>query len=277
MRHLIYTVLLVAALAIYGAGCGSAQKKRAEEQIVPVDHEKVLGGQLDANLTAEYGAWEDPVAEAFLASLVTKLMPARSAGVRLRLLSTETPVLAAGLARSLYVSRGMLRMAHYENELAFLLGGPLELLRQGAPARHLSALQGEQIGENLILLPTLSPAMDRRDYLTTGWFETGGIFDYGTEAYLDADRAAIQAAYAAHFDPRGAATLLQRWQQPTWRNKLKLLGNILPPPDERFEAARGEVAKLSPLRDPVIKSRGFEQLQARLQTVKRVKSKKKNG
>ena len=52
------------------------------------------------------------------------------------------------------------------------------------------------------------------------------------------------------------------------------MGKILPDPEERLANARDEVAKLSPLRDPIVKSHAFEELQERLH-VKQAKNKKK--
>ena len=161
----------------------------------------------------------------------------------------------------------------YENELAFILATQLSLLKDGVPNANLAHLQGQEVGGSLLILPTAPPPVASTQFLERGWFDPGGLFDFGSNAYLNAEREGIRLAYGAKFDPRGAVTLIQRWTSPVMEAQTGGLGKILPEPEERLEAARQEVAQLSPLRNPIVKGQAFDDLQSRLH-VKKAKAKK---
>jgi hypothetical protein len=166
----------------------------------------------------------------------------------------------------------MLSAAHYENELAFIVAGQLDLLRDRTTVRNLAALEGQEVGARLITLPTAPPTR-QVDYLERDWFEPGGLFDFGVNPYLKADTNAVRLIYAAKFDPRGAATFIERWSQsPSAR---KAIGKILPDPQERLRTVRDEVAKLSPLRDPIVRTRAFDDLRTHLKKAATEKSARK--
>ncbi|MBI3544455.1 MAG: hypothetical protein HY075_14380 [Deltaproteobacteria bacterium] len=277
--RIIAKILVVAALASFAA-CHSAPKKQDEHQIISADTETPLAARLDRNLDKAFGAWNDSGTEQLLTAMLGRIASADPAYAALKdahvhLLDTTTPYIAPGLAKTVYVSRGALGAVLYENELAFLLATQLAFLHDHATKRNLAVLQGQEVGEHILSLPT-SPAVMHRDYLEKGWFEAGGLFDVGNVVYLKAEADGIKLMYAAKYDPRGAVALIQRWTAPPLDAQLRALGKILPEPDERLNQAREEVAKLSPLRDPIVRSHAFEELEARLH-VKKAKARKKNS
>lgn len=250
--------------------CQSIQKKQAVAEIVPADREKAMAEQLGRNLDQAYGAWSDPDVEQILNSTLAKLHPELK-GCRVHLLSTRDPYVAAGLGDTIFLSRGAIEAIVYENELAFVLATQLALIKEKVPTLAVASLQGQEVSESLIKLPTAPPVV-QKDYLERGWFEPGGLFDYGSTAYLKAELEAVHLMYDAKYDPRGAITLIQRWTTPPGDEKLQKLGKILPDPEERLKAARDEVAKMSPMRDPIVRSVAFDKLQLRLHS-KKAKSK----
>ena len=260
------------------AGCQSVQRRQVEQQIVSYDRERKLAPDLSKALDRTYGTWGDTKAQEILTTIVKRIVASdaeyqsKLSGARVHLLATATPYIAAGLDGIIYVSRGALKGALYENELAFLLATQLALAKEKVPARNLALLQGQAFGENFVGLPT-TPLASEDDYLGKGWFEPGGLFDFGNDQYLKAEREGIRLAYGAKYDPRGAVTLIQRWNSPTERPTYRAIGKILPEPEERLRSAREEVAKLSPVRDPIVKSVAFDELQSRLQ-IKKAKYKK---
>lgn len=278
----VTVVFLAVGLALGFTGCKSAPKKNAEQQIISREREHTLTGRLTENLDKAYGPWNDAEATRILNSIVDRLVAADPnysdvAGTKVHLLSPSAPYFAPGLGKVIYISRGALAGIAYENELAVLLGTQLHLVKERATARNLATLQGQELGESLILLPTAPPAM-QKDYLSKGWFEAGGLFDFGDNVYLKAEQEGVQLAYKAKYDPRGAITLAQHWlDQGKRKAQSQAVGKILPNADERLKTARDEVAKLSPLRDPIVKSRAFEELQSRLQVKKAKITKKKKS
>lgn len=280
MRHSLILIVMLSFFALL-SGCQSARRKNAEQQIVPAESHTVLGDELTRNLDRAYGVWSEPQIESTLNAMITKIAAADSAyaktvsDARVHLLATATPYIAAGLNKTIYVSKGLLMGVVYENELAFLLGQQLALIKDGAPTKSVASLQGESVGESLIVLPT-TPPDDRLDFVKKGWFEPGGLFDFGNDAYLKSEKEAIALVYHAKYDPRGAVTLIQRWDSPEERRNYRPLGKILPEVEERLTTAREEVAKLSPVRDPIVRSLAFEEMQGRLHSNQKSKMKAKH-
>lgn len=258
------------------SACSSAPKKQAGRQLIPVDQEAEIGMQLDRKLDTAFGAWRDATVDKIVGGIIDRLVAADPAyaearGARVHLLATATPYVAPGLRKTIYLSRGALSLLRYENELAFVLATQLELVKEHATAKNLADLQGQEVGEYIAKLPVAS-SLPQRDYLASGWFEPGGLFDLGSMVYINAEQAGVRLAYAAKYDPRGAVTLIERWNAPPFDRQLKALGKIQPKAEERLNNARDEVAKLSPMRNPIVKSLSFEELQSRVQ-VKKAKAK----
>lgn len=272
-------VVLLLACLLAVASCQSAPKPHAEQQIVPADKEAALADELDANLVKTYGKWREPAVESILNAILATLAKADPkiasdvAGAHVVLLKTRVPYVAAGLAKRIYVSRGLLATMYYENELAFVLAMQLVLVKERATTRNLATLHSQEVGENLVVLPT-TPTLTQKNYLEKGWFEAGGLFDFGEKTYLQGEQDGIELAYKAKYDPRGAISLMQRWTTAPMAHALQALGKILPEADVQMKTVRDEVAKLSPLRDPIVKSAAFEELQSRLQ-IKKAKHQRK--
>lgn len=273
--------LLLAGLV----GCQSAPKTTSEALVIPPEKEKEYAVQLSRNLAKSYGAWHDPFVERSLKTLAKKLVDADPeykkdlSDIRVFLLASGEQLLGAGLSHTIYVSQGLLVSVQFENELAFLLGTQLSLMKEGLPLRNFTESQGQDMMGSVVRLPTMPETSGSADLLKKGWFESGGFFDFGSENYLNADKEAIRLCHAAQFDPRGAPTLFQRWLEASKHRDADEAGNLLPDLKERLDLARLEVAKLTPLRDPIVKTKAFDELYTKLQTLKKAKinSKKNSG
>ena len=252
--------------------------QNAQQQVIAPGYEEPLAIQLDANLLRAYGEWKDAPAERILNAMLEHIAAADSIsaaelkGAHVRLLATATPLVAPGLNKTIYISRGALSTVVYENELAYLLAVQLACVRDHVTAHNLTSLRGQEASESPIKLAA-APTVLRKSYMDKGWFDAGGLFDFGSVAYLKAGQDGVKLMYSAKYDPRGAVTLVQRWTTPPVEEQMGALGKILPEPEERLDSAREEVAKLSPLHDPIVKSRAFEELQSRL-TIKKAKTRK---
>ncbi|MBI3557582.1 MAG: hypothetical protein HY074_15080 [Deltaproteobacteria bacterium] len=271
MRNISMDFAIVLLLGVGLTSCGSTPTQNAQQQIMQPDHEAPLASRLDRNLMRVFGEWKDTPAERIPNAMINRIAEADSEsakelkGAHIRLLATATPYLAPGLGKAVYISRGALSAVLYENELAFLLAAQLACVRDHVTAHNLANLEG---------LPG-TPASLPRNYLESGWFDAGGLFDFGSFTYLKAEQEGVKLMYAAKYDPRGAVTLVQRWTTPPFEVQMRALGKILPDSDERLVSAREEVAKLSPVRNPIVKSPAFEELQSRL-VFKKAKTRKKS-
>ena len=262
--------LCLAGAAFFGMslliGCSSSEKRRAEQQIVTPDKQKRFSEQLKKNLVEKYSLISSSTKEKVLAKTISNLANSTVGyselnSVTVFIVGTDQQFIVPGLGNEIFISRGLLGSLKYENELAFVLATQLALLHEKVPAAALANLQGQEFGETLISLPTATPPLRRHDYLERDWFEPGGFYDFGLSAYMKAEREAVILCHNAKYDPRGAVTFTQRVE-------FDELGKILPEQEDRLNQARDEVAKLSPLRDPIVKSSGFDTLLKGFQTKK---------
>lgn len=275
MKNLFFTAMVGAIVML--SACHSAPKKNAEQQIVPAENKRRLSERLDSEVFKYYGQWKDDAAERILNKLVQQIASSDptyedQVGARVKLLGATTPLVAPGIAQGIYISRGMLGTIRYENELAFVLACQLALLKENTTAQNLANLHGQDVGENIVTLPTAPPSL-KHDYLASGWFEPGGLFDFGETTYIKAQEEGIRLMSKAKYDPRGAVSLIQRWINLPTNTQMRALQKILPESSEQLNSAREEVAKTSPMRDPIVKSQAFAELEARLQ-IKKAKLKK---
>jgi len=263
--------VLLVTLCISAGACQTTKKRNVEKEIVSPEKEIGLARELDQNLFRTFGHWAEPVVENFIAQMVMTLAKSdRHYGdlkdAKVHLLATSIPYSAPGFNKTFYFSKGMLSQAKYENELAFLVATQLAFLKENVTSRNLAGLQGQELGESLVLLPT-APQSLQKNFIDGGWFEAGGLFDFGEEQFHKTESAAVNLLYAAKYDPRGAVSFIQRWKDSE-RRVTRPLGKIMPETEDRLMNVRQEVAKLSPLRDPVVKSQAFEEYQMRLSTRK---------
>lgn len=266
--------ILISILLIALTGCQTSQKQQAEQAIVPAQTEDQLASDLNGALEAKFGRIKDTEIESALRAIAVKLAsvdPTLSGNTNINflVLASTARLSGPGLKRFIIFSKGMLSQPKYENELAFLIAMNLNLIRSDEPRRRLAALRGEQVGESLIeALPTKprDPKVGF-DPLKERWFDVGGLYDFGTVASLETVRASVRLMHTALFDPRGAVTLIERGARV----------DLWPPNAEILKVVRDEIAKLSPLRDPIVRGQSFEIVQSRLQGKKhKQKGEKKN-
>src|SRR5581483_2418347 len=75
MRVIFLGFLFIATVSCFSS-CQSAQKKQAEEDILPSDKERTVGEQLTKYLDQKFGHWDEPAIERTLNGLVSKLVEA---------------------------------------------------------------------------------------------------------------------------------------------------------------------------------------------------------
>ncbi len=221
---------LAIACAFALSSCKSGPAPKEESRPLEAAERKAIVDSMTQHLKARYGVWLSPRVQ----GAVSRLLARVDQGLAVVLLNSDKPICAAGLAGNIYVSKGALRQIVYENELAFLLAREAALARSGALEERLS--QAADKGQDLQRL---------------GLLEKDGLYALPHHVHVDADRAAVKTLYSLGYDPRGAVSLLQRW-------------NPLPPSEDRLSAVREEIAKLSPMRDPVINGPLIDELRAAL-------------
>ena len=200
-------------------GCSSTSKKNAETADAdPLKNEQQLAEDMNHNIEASFGAWKDPRVENYVQSLVTRLISNdttlrdKLSGVRVRLLNTDVPLIGAGLAKTILLSRGVLNSVEYESELAFVLSSAILLMRDQYPQKKYLAERSDELQSKVLVLP-MNPQGLSLAVLDSGWYERGGFFDFGYDAYFKAEQEAIRVVQSSHFDHRGAVSLLKNGVQ----------------------------------------------------------------
>lgn len=263
MSNKLYILALTGLLTFAVYGCSSAEKEAAAPQALLKDKEAELSVQLERALVKKFGSWKDAAAEKMLAHVQKKLIEANpglksDVQPRIILLASEIPLSFPGLNSDIYLTKGAVQSAAYENELAFLLLPPIVLSSKKIPLNHYERIQQEDIGSSMITLPTTAGFM-RKDPLNEGWFETGGFADYGPNDYNEADRSSVNALHAAKYDHRGGAALYKKWSEPKLAESIASVWKLVPNIMERSESVRDESAKLIPLKDSILKTKMFDE------------------
>ncbi|HRK02207.1 MAG TPA: M48 family metalloprotease [Oligoflexia bacterium] len=264
--------LLLVFLLVW-SGCSTAPNK-VDQGVLSPEMESSFEARMYKNLQHQYGLLESKTKlktdflkiEKFIQNLVNTLAVSASAPssstIKVKIIDSRRLIHGAGLNGSIYLSTGLLKAIKFENELAFVLATQIALLEARHPQISFETIQGRALAESKVYLPMgLSADAGTSEALPTvdgKWFEKGGFFDFGNAAYYQADRSAIQRLVEHRYDPRGGISYLSRLSESNRNFAREPVGQILPPLSERIDELRNEVAKQSPLRNPIVKSAGFE-------------------
>ena len=287
--------VLTLTLSLYSAGCAFGTKqaplsRNAERSTTLHDDEQVFNRVLQKH----FGLWNDKKADRFLNNIFTRLVESNriaqkdesAAGFsnnlitngdtanspetlpltkgtpeKLVLLNTEVPLNQGGVSSLVFISKGLLRDIEYENELVFLLGAQIYAVHESLYGRQY--LRMKQQRSDLGASPGES---DDLLSLKVRWADIQGVFTLDRLAQEAVDKAGVRIAYAAGYDPRGAISYFLRVQK-------KYSAKTPLPWAERLDVIRDEIAKLAPLRDPIVTSQAFEIFEASL---KKSNGRKKN-
>jgi hypothetical protein len=174
-----------------------------------------------------------------IARAVARQLPDAPAEPRPSLVTDERVLLLALPPATLLVSAGALRTVRDEAELAFVVGHELAHLADPGTARRL-ARHGLALARR-----TAAPW----DAAARALLELG----HGDAAELAADRAALSAAAAAGYDPRGASSWLERLAAAALAGDARFAEHGLahPGPLERLRRLDFAVAARSATRTPL--------------------------
>jgi predicted Zn-dependent protease len=238
MRYLYLCVYLALGMGqvLLLSSCTLKQPPKVTRSVLTESDLSQYEAKLTQLLNNKYGKRSDHAAASAVA-LVLKTLKADDY-YSVILLPTPRHICIAGVQSRVYLSYGLLDVIQYENELAFLLARELYILRS-----RLIADRIEYLG--------------LRDHLKIeDLFEGQKIYQLDRLKALEADRMAIRALYGANYDPRGGVSLMMRILSKSLDSSDPEV-KVLPSVEDRLEAIRDEIAKLSPLRTPIVSSAEF--------------------
>jgi predicted Zn-dependent protease len=161
-----------------------------------------------------------------------------------------------------YLSAGLLKHVEYENELAAAIAFELShILKRHAVIRiqngrgSLLASAPEYFPSIEGLVPTSSDGAGKE----IDFFSPTGVFAYPDEYNLEAVDGAVDLLYRAGFDPRGLVSLWELYgaqpaHSPYEEDLLRKL----------TERTRTNIARHSPLRNPIVRSAAFLLIRERI-------------
>ncbi len=147
----------------------------------------------------------------------------------------------------IYVSKQLLRSLEFENELVAALSLECANLLARTAVSHaaLPPSSGSEVAQ---------AGLDRRAF-----FGPGGIFTFTYQERVAAVREAVHLTYESGYDPRGLVSYLRKIQNTGGGDMdAATLAQL-------EEAARSELNRLPPLRNPVVRGETFRQIKKRIQ------------
>lgn len=240
-----------AGLSLLG-GCESAPVRRelTREEIQRVDRH--LGEELSARLEKRIELVREVDAQIYLRSLTAKLslksaqLSDSPVGVILYRRGKEgtpsEPLMFSTPGTRVYASVEYLKQVGFENELAAALA--LELAH--VSLRHLAQrMESSTEGE---LAPQKKPE-EAREAETLEAFASVGVFRFNRAETEDAIGVAVDLLYKSGYDPRGLVEYWKRCKEAS----LTYLPNV----DELIRETYRSIARYTPLRNPVVRSKDF--------------------
>jgi beta-barrel assembly-enhancing protease len=252
---------LIGALTLV-TGCASAPPSPEITPIERVRHDQAVGEKLHPLLESKLKIKEDSGVTRYLKSIAVNLASTvpelGSTAVSVRTIQDlnkrwESFSLPGG---RIYLSLGLLKTMKFENEIAAALGFELAHIRRRDAIDRLSmqtrGTDPEQSRNDLRLIDSL-PERIR-------FFGESGVFDFSEEVRLQAAEAAVDLLYRAGYDPRGLVSLWQRFEEQPARSPVsrETVARLL-------EKTRSAIALHAPLRNPVVRSQAFFDMQKRIQ------------
>ncbi len=245
-------VMLLCTVLIMSNGCSLIKPQKS---VTNIEIEKTpfeLQEELDKAIATRFDKWANIDTSKVIESIIVELekqLPFLdivknkfnvNEPTRIQLLKAREFIILGGLSNKIYLSQAFFNVVKYENEAAFFLARELVIMHSG------------------VLRDKAHNDSEKNAMRRVVSFGKDSFYDLGRVESLRADSNAVKLMYAAGYDPRGAVTALQTLI--SLKSDRNLLNNIWSNPSERLELVRQEIAKLSPLRDPVISSAKFKAL-----------------
>ena len=202
-------LLLIAAAAALAGCVGVLNPVTGEEDWSTVTEEQEIAFGVEAHegILAEYGYYDDPALQAYVAEVGERLLPHTHRPdfpYQFTVLDSEV-VNAFATPGYVYVSRGLLAQMQSEAELAALLGHELAHITARHTARQIGQSQTVAVLGWLLEQVSGAPVVSQAAKVWAQAYLSG----YSRDAEREADRLGAEYATSAGYDPAAMRNLLQ--------------------------------------------------------------------
>ena len=253
--------IAIASCAVLALACATNPLTRRSELVLVSEQAEIESGNAAAQqVAAEIGIVDAPALTDYVGAVGARVAahaPPRSHGYRFQILDQDEPNAFALPGGHVYVSRGLLALAHREDELAGVISHEVVHVA----GRHHAQRQTRLAGVGILALPgvlagaILGPIGDliAAPGVLAG---VGALASYSRSQELEADRFGQEMAAAAGYDPgalgeflialeRDMQLRLGEPREPGWLDSH-------PSNPERAKQAAEHAADLSPAPEPAI-------------------------
>ncbi|TVQ24071.1 MAG: peptidase M48 [Spirochaetaceae bacterium] len=225
--------------------------ERSFEEFTP-EQEYYLGRAVSARIVAEYDLYEDEEANAYINNIGMILAyasdrPQLFADYRFQILESDELNAFAAPSGLVFVTRGMLRLAGSEDEVASILAHEIAHIqhRHGLQSIRTSrvtaaltsaALTGAQFATSSEIRELTAVFEDSIDDVTQTLFTAG----YSRRSETEADVSAVEIMRRVGYDPRALVRFLERMQDQ-WNPDGPGFAQTHPSPESRIDDIRSEI------------------------------------
>jgi beta-barrel assembly-enhancing protease len=259
------------------------KRSRSDKNIDAIGHRKIthdanfyslaketeLGKNLSVEVERSARLLRDPAIAAYVERLAQKIAQNSDADLPITVQVTDSNEVDAFTLPGgyQYVSRGLLLRLESEGELASVLARGVAHTALHSAARE--ATRNELM--KAASIPLIMSGQDVKGSSSSTLAVPLTLIKWKQENELDADYFGLQYLYKAGYDPECFVRFVQRiWPtSPTSVSAIAKAFSTFPPPPERLEALRREVADLLPRRDgSIVSTPEFQEFRERLRTWK---------
>lgn len=240
------------ALAAGLSGCkttGGGVQRSVADVVLPVEDEKKLGAEMEAQLARELTLLDDPEVVGYVRELGRQIVAAAGDDVpegiefEFDVVDDDETINAFAIPGGhIYVYTGLLRAAEDEAELMGVIGHEVAHVTRRHIAQQLAAQYG---AETLLSLVASSGGLAGLVGQLVGSVGAQGfLLKYSRDAERDADYVGLEYAADAGWDPHGMIDFFTKLERQAGRGSLPSFLLTHPEPGERVENARERIDEL---------------------------------
>jgi predicted Zn-dependent protease len=259
-RTVISLTIALSAFALGFTACVGAPPKKAN-LIEQVQQENAVGSKLAKKFEAKLHVVSDPVLDNYLSKVTNRLILSsadpRLAGTGIQMIQSRGSVWRSYSlpGRRVYLSAQLLQKMQSDNEVAALIAIELAHIQQRQVLDHLK----QNASPNSA---TAIPAEEMEQVQNPDFFGPEGLFSYNGKEMDQTILSAVDLLYKAGFDSRG---LVSAWE--TERKYADHSFYTVALLNDLIQNSREAVSSYPPLRNPIVRSQEFLEIQKRIQTL----------